>query len=145
MSAVYTNTTGSVTYADSGDFGTVGKWRAGNPDSESIDAPEYGFDIVTTAGVNGGGTVNYGFRGQKISIEVVYIAATYNGVLSAIQADLAILGAAPTTLVLDGQTYYCCVLDAGATGKKSPTKSTGGGKYWAVCRIVVTARRKDAA
>lgn len=142
MSAVFTPSAGgTITYADTGSFTAAGQWREGNDDSESIDAPMHGSDYPTTAGVDGTGVKDYGYRGQKISLTVVYVVATFAGVLSAIQTDLALLAAGPSTLVLDGVTYYACDLDSAASGKRGPTKNTGGGYYWAKVKLVVNAKR----
>ena len=144
MSAAFTNTAGSVTYADTGSFGTTGKWRDGSEGGQKIDGPEYGYDFPATAGVAGTGTVAYGYRGQKISMSVIYVNTSMDAVLSAVQADLVILGSYPSTLVLDGQTYRACTLDAGASGMAGYVKSTGAGKYWVQVKVAVTAHRNAA-
>lgn len=142
MSAAFTPSAGgTITYADTGSFTGAGKWREGNEDSESVDAPQYGTDYPATAGVDGTAIKDYGYRGQKISLTVIYVVATMAGVLSAIQTDLALLAAGPSTLVLDGVTYRACELDSAASGKRGPTKNAGTGFYWSKVKLVVNAKR----
>jgi len=146
LSAVFTaSDTTTITYADTGSFAEVCQFRLGDDEGdETVAAPEYGRDYPAVAGVDGTGTIDYGYRGQHIEISAVYVAATLNGVLSAIQGDMEKLSAGPSTLVMDGQTYYACEIDGQASGKRGPTKSTGLGYYMSFARIVVTAKRDSA-
>lgn len=130
------------TYADTGGFLSDCKFLDG-PDAVELGAPEYGEKFYSAAGVDGSVRKAFGFRGRRIALRVVYVAATADAVVAAFDSDMAAIANAASTLVLHGATYYGCFLDpratrlTGLTGNGSATTAKVLGR----ATVVVNSKR----
>lgn len=93
---------------------------------------------IFTGGVNGGGTKDYGYRGQDLHFEVIYVGSSENALIAQWQADIAVISSV-CTVVAAGQTYNACINQHGT--KAEQPKSTGYGTYRMEATIHVRATR----
>ena len=138
MSAAFTP---GPTFADTGDFANDGKWLDG-ADAVDLGAPEYGERFHGAAGVDGQVRKGFGYRGRRISLKVVYVAASADAAVAAFQTDMGNMANTALQLVYNGQTFYGCFLDPRSTRATGLT-ATGltGGKYLYRAQSTVNAMR----
>lgn len=117
-----------ITFGDTGDFTTDGKWFER---TIRVGAPQYGRTRHYVAGVDGANRKNFGFRSRQMAFECWYVGASASAVYAAIQGDMEQLAEKVTfSTVLEGTTFTDCELDAEASFHETP-RSTGDGKFHA--------------
>jgi len=139
---VITGATASITFADTGDFESDGKFITGTQESAIIGGPEYGRDFPSTAGTDGAGSKNFGFRNRRLEVRGFYVGASENAVTSTIDTDMNAMGAdGKLTVQIGGITYNRCFFDAAASAM---TKTKGSGfataKVFAEVRYVFNSK-----
>jgi len=73
MAVTITPPSGSVVFADNGDFIQDSKWiLGGEQEGVKVGGRKFQYEFIYAAGVDGGGSKSYGFREQIISIDAVY-------------------------------------------------------------------------
>lgn len=97
---------GGVSFAATPSYSVDGKFTI----SYQISAPEYSVRKITTAGVDGSAIRRAGFRGRKISVMATYVSSSYNGVISAIDADFTTLSNVAFTCTIGGVVFPSCEL-----------------------------------
>jgi hypothetical protein len=141
MPAVFTNPSGSVTYADNGSYDAAGKWISGEQDSVEIGAPQRLIKGEPSPGVDGQITVDYGMRSQSLSFKVIYVGPDEDTLCSAWAADSAIISNV-CTVTYGGVQHNACVCDPAAT-RLGKVKSTGlpSGTFYATATVRVESKR----
>jgi len=130
---------GGITFSATCSYTSAGQFLA----DYSIGEREYARQYITAPGIDGQGSKNFGFRNQRIVLHVEYVASSADGVVTAMQNDIDTLTASASTLVLAGETYYGCFVDAGGFKQKGVPKSTGLPSALFTCEatIVVDSKR----
>jgi hypothetical protein len=95
-----------IDFDDDGCFDTAGAY---------LQKPIFGayrqeIDPYAAAGVEGQGTTNFGYRGQQVTLEVMYVGNDADTVFADAQADNASLGAAIFDATVQGVQLFACKL-----------------------------------
>ena len=105
-SLAFATTSSTVTYANTGDMHTAGKWVQGDDDSMQIGAPKRRRQKIRSNGVNGAGTKDHGSGDRALSFRVIYVEAAENDLQTAMDDDETnLLENGPITLTIAGKAY----------------------------------------
>jgi hypothetical protein len=123
------------TYADALTFETSGKYL----EKASPGTPDYQYDELGAPGEDGAGSKKYGFRGQKITLEVIYVGTSADNIAGSADDDAYALGDGIGDLALRGVTYHDCKLEEFVLTQDPASTGLPSGLFWARYRIVVKA------
>ena len=133
---VISTTTSSVDYADAGCF------SGGVPflKEKRINTAQHDIAHIPSAGVDGTGSINYGFRTQKLSFTVIYVAGSEQAVLQAIKDDNLSMSTGQCGINVGGVSFARCFLDDFQSKATPKSTGLGDGNIWQECEIFFTCR-----
>jgi hypothetical protein len=106
----------------------------------AIGTPYWKIEPQDAPGVDGQGTINYGYRSQGIIVKVCYIDGSENSVSADVTNDNKVIGSGPSTLLVAGQTFQACILHSMKPVDRQP-RPTGYGTFYQFVNIEVEAVR----
>lgn len=103
-----------------------------------LGTPQYEIMPVYAPGADGGGTKNYGFRSQIITLRVEYLDSGEDGVVTAINGDMATLSQTPNDLTIGSNSWGACLLQSFVAEQPKKITSTSS-DYRAKAMLTVRA------